>query len=79
MEVVSFKNRVGADDVRELAVSARSCLKGLRAIAMDSFGTVTNPIELAECCVGVCDSVISMLCQVAETCDSVGSSERKTA
>lgn len=52
MEVVSFKNRVGADDVRELAVSARSCLKGLRAIAMNSIETVTNPIELAECCVG---------------------------
>lgn len=76
MEVVSFK-RTAADDIRELAVGARSCLKGLRAMAMDSFGT--NPLDLAECCVGVCDSVISILCHVAESCDCVGSSERKTA
>ena len=79
MEVVSFKNRGCVDDVRELAVNARSCLKGLRAMAKDSFVNIAGQLELAECCVGVCDSVISMLCQVAETCDCIGSSERKTA
>lgn len=65
--------------IQEGAARARSCLKGLLAMAGNSFGNGMDAPEFAECCEGICAAALDMLGGILDACDRLEVAERKTA